>query len=72
MEGGRGSGGGDDVMSGEMESALAEGRKERGTCSPPLKLPRTSESLELIDHVHTTQKLHISGKLVKDIRASQD
>ena len=28
MEGGRGSGSGDDVMSGEMESALAEGRKE--------------------------------------------
>ena len=38
MEGGRGSGSGDDVMSGEMESALAEGRNE-GLARPRSNCP---------------------------------
>ena len=37
-EGGRGSGSGDDVMSGEMESALAEGRNE-GLARPRSNCP---------------------------------
>ena len=44
------------------------GRKERGTCSPPLKLPRTSESLDRLCILNWL----ISEKMIKSILAWQD